>query len=118
MAKNGYHLGYQTLALCLYEYRAGNDSEALIWGQRSLDYADNNPPRVALVHIVLSMVYVQTNDFEKARREWTSGQQMVNKRLPDGVRKISDLGTPRTGVWHDWTIAYLLLQEAAGKIGE
>ena len=55
--KDSYHIGYQTLAVCLYEYRAGNFAKAVEWGQRSLNYADRNPPRVAMDHLVLAMAY-------------------------------------------------------------
>ncbi len=110
--KDSYHIGYQTLAVCLYEYRAGNFTKAVEWGQRSLNYADRNPPRVAMDHLVLAMAYAGLNQPGKARHELDAGRELVQQRIPVPVKNLPNLGTPKTGMWHDWVIGHLLLQEA------
>ena len=119
VAKNGPEVAkydnlipWQPLALSLYEYRRGNFTNVIVWGQKSLAYANPTPPRVVMEHIVLALAYARLNQPENARLELAAGREPIEKRLPDGPEKILDLGDASTGVWHDWVIAYYLLHEA------
>jgi hypothetical protein len=40
---------------------------------------------------------------------------MLNERLPEGISKVGDYGDARTGYWHDWMNAYILLEEARSE---
>jgi hypothetical protein len=110
--KNDYRIPWQTLALSLYEYRCGNFTNAIIWGQKCLAYSIPTPPRVVMAHIVLAMAYSKLNQPENARLELAAGREPIENKLPDGPEKIVDLGRASTGIWHDWVIAYFLLHEA------
>ena len=111
-AKNDYRVPWQALALSLYEYRCGNYTNVIVWGQKCLAYSNPTPPRVVMEHIVLAMAYASLNQQENARLELAAGREPIEKRFPDGPEKIVDLGRASTGNWHDWVIAYFLLQEA------
>ena len=116
VAQNGpeaaYRIPWQLFALSLYEYRCGNYTNVIVWGQKCLAYSNPTPPRVVMEHIVLAMAYASLNQQENARLELAAGREPIEKRLPDGPEKIVDLGRASTGNWHDWVIAYFLLQEA------
>jgi serine/threonine protein kinase len=111
-AKNDYSIPWQSLALSLYEYRSGNFTNVIVWGQKCLAYSNPTPPRVVMAHIVLALAYARLNQPENARLELAAGREPIEKRLPDGPGKIVDLGRASTGNWHDWVIAYFLLHEA------
>jgi eukaryotic-like serine/threonine-protein kinase len=110
--KNNTVTPWQPLALSLYEYRCGNFTNVIVWGQKCLDYSLPTPPRTVMAHIILAMAYSRLNQPENARVELAAGPELIEKRLPDGPEKIVDLGDASTGLWHDWVIAYLLLHEA------
>ena len=103
---------WQLFALSLYEYRCGNFTNAIVWGQKCLTYSNPVPPRVVMEHIVLAMAYARLNQPENARLELAAGREPIEKKLPNGPEKIVDLGKASTGNWHDWVIAYFLLHEA------
>ena len=50
-----YRIPWQLFALSLYEYRCGNFTNAIVWGQKCLTYSNPVPPRVVMEHIVLAM---------------------------------------------------------------
>jgi serine/threonine protein kinase len=107
-----YRIPWQLFALSLYEYRCGNFTNAIVWGQKCLTYSNPVPPRVVMEHIVLAMAYARLNQPENARLELAAGREPIGKKLPNGPEKIVDLGKASTGNWHDWVIAYFLLHEA------
>ena len=107
-----YRIPWQLFALSLYEYRCGNFTNAIVWGQKCLTYSNPVPPRVVMEHIVLAMAYARLNQPENARLELAAGREPIEKKLPNGPEKIVDLGKASTGNWHDWVIAYFLLHEA------
>jgi len=112
VAEADYYIPWQPLALTLYEYRCGNFDKALFWGRKCLDYSDRTPPRAAMAHIVLAMSYARLSNPEQARLELAAGRKSVEDKFPEGPTRIADLGWSSVGVWHDWVISYLLLDEA------
>ena len=110
--ETAYRIPWQLFALSLYEYRCGNFTNAIVWGQKCLTYSNPVPPRVVMEHIVLAMAYARLNQPENARLELAAGREPIEKKLPNGPEKIVDLGKASTGNWHDWVIAYFLLHEA------
>jgi len=117
-SQDSYLRGWRTLALSLYEYRLGNAHQAIYWGLRSQAYADRNPPRIAMVHIVLAMACADLGDLDGARKELISAREGIHHSLPEGTDRIPEVGSSAAGVWHDWVIGYLLLQEAEQLIEE
>ncbi|NLX24777.1 MAG: serine/threonine protein kinase [Lentisphaerae bacterium] len=109
---NSYLLGWRTLALALYEYRSDDFDRARYWAERSLKYADRDPPRVALSHLVLAMAQTKLGDREQARTTIVGGEKLIENKLPEGTEHIPGIGNANSEGWHDWVIAYLLLQEA------
>ena len=63
-------------------------------------------------HVVLAMAYAHMDQPESARSELESGRELIRNRLPNGTERIENLGSVKEGVWHDWVIAHLLMQEA------
>ena len=61
------------------------------------------PSRSAAAHAVLSMVYTQQGKIEAAKMELARTREAVSPNWPEGET---------LGVWDDWLVAYLLLQEA------
>jgi len=116
VAKYDNRIPWQTLALSLYEYRCGNFTNVIDWGQKCLAYSNPTPPRIVMMHIVLALAYAGLNQPENARLELAAGREPIEKRLPDGPEKIVDLGDASTGVWHDWVIAYFLLHEVENLV--
>jgi hypothetical protein len=112
VAKNNNVIPWQPLALSLFEYRCGNFTNVIVWGQKFLDYSLPTPTSTAMAHIVLAIAYSRLNQPENARLELAAGREPIEKRLPDGPETIVELGDASTGLWHDWVIAYLLLHEA------
>lgn len=114
--EENYFTPWRALAMALYEFRSGNSEEAVFWGRRSLKYSDQTDTRTAMAHLVLAMSFAQLNQLDNARSELAAGRGPIESTFPDGPTKIADLGFTRGGVWHDWVIAYLLLQEAGGLV--
>ena len=111
--QNGYYLGWRTLSISLYEYRCGHLDEAIYSGRRSLnEYEDQNPPRVAMDHLVIAMAYAKQGKQIEAREELSLGRNLTQTHFPSGTGRISAWGSAPNGVWHDWVIAHLLLKEA------
>ena len=65
-----------------------------------------------MTHAVLAMAYAKLDLSDQARQELEAARKSINEKLPDGLKKIAELGTFNTGFWHDWVIGYLLLHEA------
>ena len=107
-----YLLGWRTLAIALYEYRTGHPEQAVSWAQRSLNYPDDNPPYVAMDHLVSAMAHAELGHADRARKELTNGRNMIKNRRTGADEPILNLVNSDSGVWHDWVIGHLLLQQA------
>ncbi len=105
---------WQHTTLALYEYRAGNHEAAAKWARNSLLRADETPSRICAGHVILGMALDQLGQYDEAKFELAMGETMLNGRLPNGLDHVGDYGSTRTGFWHDWVNAYILLQEALG----
>ena len=107
---------WRALALSLFEYRRGNFTNAIAWGQRCLGYSDQRPTCVAMSHLVLAMAFCQLHQPAAARSELAQGRELVEAKYPARLEKIPDLGGEESGFWHDWVMARLLLREATAGI--
>ena len=117
-AENSFLIGWRTLALALYEYRCHHFEKSIDWAERSLRYEDRNPPRVAMVHIVLAMAAAKSGNLQTAQIHTDSGRRLIQQALPEGTAHIQDHGNSEKGVWHDWVIASQFLKEAEILISE
>ena len=108
-----YFTAWQALSLSLFEYRRGDFNQAAAWAQKSLGYQDTTPSRIAICHLLLAMSYNQMRLPDRAQAELEQGRDAVATNLPDKLEQIPSEGTAQTGYWSDWTIAYLLMQEAS-----
>jgi tetratricopeptide (TPR) repeat protein len=107
------HVAWQTLALSLHQYRLGNYNEALAWARRSLEaYRDRTDARLAMTQALLALSNARLNRLQAAREALDTAMGPVNKNLPSGLERIVGQGRLATGVWHDWVISKLLIQEA------
>jgi hypothetical protein len=111
-----YMIAWRALALSLFEYRRGDFTNAVAWGQRSLGYSDQRPTCVAMSHLVLAMAFCQLHQPAAARSELAQGRELVEAKYPARLEKIPDLGGEESGFWHDWVMARLLLREATAGI--
>jgi hypothetical protein len=110
--QNAYVFAWRDFSLCLFCYRSGDYANAVVWGGRSLNSPSQTPSRNAMTHAVLAMAYAKLDLSDQARQELEAARKSINEKLPDGLKKIAELGTFNTGFWHDWVIGYLLLHEA------
>jgi hypothetical protein len=106
-------LAWRAFALSLFEYRRGDFSSAIYWGERSLGYADSAASRIAMSHLVLAMANCRLHQMDAAQTELALGRKPVEQKLPKGLEGGLSQGDSTSGFWHDWLHAYLLLQEAS-----
>ena len=112
------HIAWQTLALSLHQYRLGNYDESVSLGRRSLlHYRDRTDARLAMTHAVLALSYARLGRKEDALDALNAASAPVRENLPAGLEKIAGQGRFATGVWHDWVITQLLIQEAERPTG-
>ena len=111
-----YMRAWQAFALAWYEYRAGNYAEARLWAVRCLSYKDTTLTRIAMGHVLLAMSTYRQGLYEDARFELALARALVERRFPDGLGRVQDLGDQNHGYLHDWVMAYVLLQEAQALI--
>ena len=113
--QDGY-IAWRVLSLSLYEYRMGEFAHAIDLSKQCLEYRDPSPTRIALCHLIQAMAYSRLHQPDKARSEFAVGLALVEHKFPDGLGKVTYLGSNASGFWYDWIIAYLLQQEARGLI--
>ncbi len=106
-----------TLALASYEYRRGDFHDAEVWARKSLKYLESSQTRIAISHIILAMACAQLDQPAEAQAHLSRGRAQVKAKFPDGLGKI-EVSNYAAGVWNDWVLAYLLLNEATSLIQE
>jgi hypothetical protein len=111
-----YRFAWRSFSLSLLNYRRGDYASAVIWGQRCLNSSDPTPSRIAMIHVILAMSYAKLNQPDQALSELAAGREAIHKKLPNGLAKIPSLGQWNTGLWHDWVVADILLNEAEGAV--
>lgn len=111
-----YYASWRAFALAWYEYRRGEYDHAVEWARNCLAYQDTVPTRIAMSHTALAMALWQLDEAEEARFELALARAIVERKLPDGLAQIDEYGSDYIGLWHDWVMAYVLLNEASGLI--
>jgi tetratricopeptide (TPR) repeat protein len=93
----------------LAEYRLGNSADAAQW-MRIVLKAGGTPTRQAEAQFVLAMGEARLKHREAARRAFSAGTEIVEKKLPQ--LESGDVGEG----WIDWIIARALQREAKSVI--
>ena len=107
------HVAWQSLTLSLHAYRRGNYAESVSWAERGLlRYRDRTDARLAMTHAVLALSQARLGRMENAAKALAAAAASVRRHLPAGEGPNVELGRFATGMWHDWLITKLLLQEA------
>ena len=65
-----------------------------------------------MTQALLALSNARLNRLQAAREALDTARGPVNKNLPSGLERIVGQGRLATGVWHDWVISKLLIQEA------
>jgi eukaryotic-like serine/threonine-protein kinase len=102
---------YQTLAI--WEYRSGRHQEALAWAERVL--TDKKSPLAcsSSVRTIRAMALHRLRQTDKARAELARARDIIRSKLKEPLA-ASD---PGGGLWFDWVISGILLEEAVFLIG-
>ena len=112
--KEIYYYAWRAFALAWFKYRQGDYTGAVQWGEKCLAYKDSTPTRIAMAHTLLAAAHGRLGEFAEARFELALSHAIVDPRFPAGLSAISALGNEKTGFWHDWVMAYVLLRETDG----
>jgi hypothetical protein len=111
-----YMLAWRALGLTLFDYRRGDYTNAIVWGRKCLGYSDSRPTCIAMSHLILAMAFSQIHQLVDARSELILGRGLVAPKFPNGLQRITDPGSETAGLWHDWIMARILLQEATTSV--
>jgi serine/threonine protein kinase len=113
---NTYLTAWRAFALSLFEYRLGHFERAVYWARKSLDCHDGTPPRVAMSHLVLAMAFKQLHQLDRARDELAKGRPPIELKVAGGLKTLVDIGNNQAGLWYDWIMAFLLMNEAVRTV--
>ncbi len=105
------------LSLPSYEYRRGDFRDAEVWARKSLNYLESSRTRIAISHIMLAMACAQLDQPAEAQAHLSQGRALVKAQFLDGLGQI-EVSNYAAGVWIDWVLVYLLLNEATSLIQE
>lgn len=107
---------WRAFALTRFEYRRGNHSNAIAWGEKCLALKDPTPTRIASCHAILAMAHHKRGQVEQARAELARARSLIEPNFPDGLEKGLPTVSENQVFWQDWVEAFLLLHEAASEI--
>ncbi len=116
VGKNHRLLPYFLCTKGLAEYRQGHYANALVWANKTLDYAGGKPRYAWDDYLyveagaVLAMAHCQLKQIDEARAALAKAAEAARKSLPALER--GRIG----GIWQDWIIANALLSEARGLV--
>ena len=99
---------WRCVSLALMEYRRGNYSGAIDWGNRCLTYGNDTPSRVATIHAILALSYHKLGQSENARSELAQSRELIDNKFKEGLL----LGDGGQGYWFDWILGQILEREA------
>ncbi len=109
---DAYLQAWRCFVLALHAERRGDAEGALRWGQRSLDYQNQNVPRLISVRMTMAMALRRLGRDAEARALVQGDSAAIEAHFRDP--QISGNPTPQGWVfWFDWINARLLWREAA-----
>jgi eukaryotic-like serine/threonine-protein kinase len=109
-----YTVGWQSLALPLFEYRQGDYAKAAEWSRRCLAYPSYVPARSAAANAILAMSCWQMNEKEPALAALRQGQDMIEGKYKPGT----NVAIAPKGIWFDLEFGRILLGEASKLLGD
>jgi serine/threonine protein kinase len=95
-------------AIGLFEYRQRNYQQALEWSQKCLGSADAEPVLKVRAEILEAMAWHWLGEFEQGKASLARPRMQID----DNFKSKLSFGTYKTGYYHDWLIARILLREA------
>jgi hypothetical protein len=114
--RGDYIIAWRAFALSRFEYRRGDYTNAILWGQKSLAYTHNRPTCIAMSHAIIAMAYKKLNQSDQAQAELAQAREIIVAKLPGGVANGLPISGDTSGFWHDWIESLILLNEATFKI--
>ncbi len=108
-----WQVSWRCLSLAIWEYRAGNFSEAIVWSRRCLNY-DGPMPRVASARTVLAMALYRLGESDAANSELGQARTPIEAKFKAPL----DAGNSGEGFWFDWVLGRILLREATELMGK
>ena len=105
---NFFEAAWRAMSVALFEFRRGNYSEAVVWCEQSLGYADTNAPRAVASKAIRAMALHMMARNPEARIELQEALTLNDSRYREGMNR----GTPVQGFWFDWSLSHILLDEA------
>jgi len=103
---------WRCLSLALMEYRRGHWPEAMIWGQRCVEFSPSHSACFATARVILVMAQSQLGQTKLTRVELGEARDLIETRINKGMVA----GNDGDGFWFDWLLARILLREATGLI--
>jgi hypothetical protein len=101
------------MSLAIFEYRRGNYTEAVNWGNRCLSFDQGSPKeRVACAQAILAMSCHQLGQTEQGRSALAKSRELVEERWKTPFTVNEDSRSR----WYDWFLARFLEREAATVI--
>jgi serine/threonine protein kinase len=104
-----YYDGWRCVTMGLAEYRRGNFASAVTWSRRSLGCVMNIPPRTAAARVILAMALQRLGRDDDSQSELQQARNLIEGRFATPL----DYGSADHGLWFDWIISRMLLDEAA-----
>jgi serine/threonine protein kinase len=103
-----WQIAWRCQVLGLWEYRIGNFSEAAMWCKRCLAAGEDPPVRSASARAILAMALQRLGKPDEASVQLELARNIIKKKFsrPMALDDSSD------GMWFDWVVARILLQEA------
>jgi hypothetical protein len=108
---------WRAFAMEGYEYRAGDFSGAIEWGEKSLASQDITLARLVSCYAILAMAYERAGQDGQARTELAAARTLTGPTSLDGLKNGLPLRLRReSSSWNDWVDGLLLLKEARTEI--
>lgn len=111
-----YRFAWRAFAMARFEYRRGDYPKAIAWGKKSLAVKDSTPTRIAACHAILALAHHKLGRAKEAQAELAAARSSIGTRFSDGLAKGMSVGDEKSGYWHNWIEALLLLNEAISEV--
>jgi hypothetical protein len=111
------HPAWNSMALALFDYRAGDYERSLVWSGTCLGYPEFRPSRIAAVRMISAMAHQRLGRPDEARREFDLAFSMIEESIPQFVVKDVNSYNPGQETWYAWAVARIFRREAAETLG-
>jgi hypothetical protein len=108
--QDAFQSAFMAMSMAMLEYRRGNFDAALEQHRRCLAFPNKNEAREAAVRAVGAMAAYRLGKREMAKSELAQVREIFSQPFPSNEQR------PRGSGWQDWSIAQILLREAAAMV--